>query len=104
MRKRLPLVQHARAVSGCNWRPVAVIQQPLSQIRCRNQIFQALLILNTNHVATEVIRYAERRDIHSALVENLIVGEIGLRIWTGKELHPLRVQPASHRLRFGRRY
>ena len=101
VRQRLALVEHAAVAASRHRRPVDVVQQALHQVRCRRQVLQALLILDADGVAAEIVGDPHRRDVHLALLEDLIVGQVGLLVRAGDELHAL-ARPASRRtcLRF----
>ncbi len=78
-----------------------LLSSPSTKIGSRRQIFQALLILDADGVAAELIGDAQRGDIHAALIENLCVRQIGFRIGAGLELHAFGIQPLANRQRFG---
>ena len=100
MRQRLALVEHAPVAARAHRRPVHVVQQAFGQVGCRRQILQPLLILDADGVAAEVVGDAQRGDVHLALLEDLRVGQIGLRVAAGAELHAFAVEPGAHLLRF----
>ena len=85
MRQRLARVEDAAVAASSLAGDPTLFSRPSTRSRRRRQILQALLILNADRVAAEFIRNAQRRDIHSALIENLRVGQIGFRVRPGLE-------------------
>ena len=71
----LPRARHRRTVH--------IIQQALGQVRRRRQVLQALLILDADGVAAEIVGDAQRGDVHLALFENLGVGQVGFGVAAG---------------------
>ncbi len=71
---RFPFVQLPFSVAAFHRWAIFVIEGSFNQVTGRHDIFQALLILDANSVAAEIISDANRSDIHFALRENLIVG------------------------------
>jgi hypothetical protein len=59
-------------------------------------ILQALLVLDADGIAAEIVGDAQRRHVHLALLVDLLVGEIGFRIRAGGKFHALVVEPAAH--------
>ena len=100
MRQRLAFIKHPAIAARRYWRTVHVVQQPFHQVRRRRQVLQPLLVLDPDRGAAEIVRNPQRRDVHLALLENLRIGQLGLFVRPGDELHPLRVQPRARRLRF----
>ena len=88
------------AVHATHRRPVDIVQHAFDQVGRRRQILQALLILDADRVAAEFVGDAQRGDVHLALLEDLGVGQLGLRIRAGVEPHALAVQPLADGLRF----
>src|SRR3569833_576419 len=69
-----------------DWRTICIVQQTLDQVRSGNTILQPLLVLNANCIAAETCSDAESGDIHFALLEDLSIGEVCLRMWAGDEV------------------
>ena len=65
---------------GVHRRTVDVVQQAFHQVGCRRQVLQALLILDADRVAAEIVGDAQRGDVHLALIQDLRVGQVGFRI------------------------
>jgi hypothetical protein len=76
VRQRLPLVQHAAAVAAPHRRAVGVVQRPFHQVARRQQVLQALLVLDADRRAPEVVGDPHGRDIHLALLEDLPVRQV----------------------------
>ena len=72
----LPSYSTRAVAARLHRRTIHVVQQPFDQIRCRHQVLQALLILNADRVAAEIVRDAHRGDVHLALHQDLLVGQI----------------------------
>ena len=60
-----------------------------------------MLILNANGCAAELIRQADRRDIHFALLQGLGFGQFCLLILSPLEFHALFEKPSKDFARFG---
>ena len=95
MRQRTAFVQHAAVAAGGNRRAVHIVEQAFRQVGGRRQVLQALLILDADHVAAEIVGDAQSGDVHLALIQNLVVGEVGFGIGPGQEVHALGVQPGA---------
>ena len=67
-----PAIQLVLRVLCEDRRAVGVVQQAFDQVRGGGHVLQALLILDADGIAAEVVRDAHRRDVHLALLENLI--------------------------------
>ena len=81
-----------------NRRPLRVIQQSFHQVRSRNAVLQALLILNPDCIATEPLRKTQNCHIHHALLQDLCVSQFCSFIGAGDECHSARIQPAPYGL------
>ena len=95
MDDRLAFEQHPLAVAALDRRTVGVVQHAFDQVAGRQQVLQALLILNADQVAAEIVGDAHGGDVHFALGENLLVGQIGLLVRAGDELHALVFHPLA---------
>ena len=93
--ERLAFVEHALAVAAADRRPIGVVERAFDQVARRQQVLEALLILNADQVAAEVVGDSHRGDVHFALLENLLVGEIGLVLRAGVELHAAVFDPLA---------
>ena len=80
MRQRLAFVQHAAAVAAVDRRAIGIVQRSLDQVGCRQQILQSLLVLDADRVAAEIVGDPQGRDVHLALLVDLVVGQIGFFI------------------------
>ncbi len=89
------------SVDGFDRRAVVVVEHALGEVGGGHQVLQALLVLDADHVAAESLRDAGGGDVHAALVEDLIEGEIGLRVVAEMEGHALLDQPVVDRARLG---
>ena len=74
---------------------------PFGQVGGRRHVLQALLILDADRIAAELVRDAHGRDVHLALLENLIESQLGRCILAEGELHALGDQPVVHAVRLG---
>ena len=79
-------------------RSLRVVQQPLDQVRGRRHVFQPLLILDADGVTAEVVGDAHGSDVHLALLQDLVVGQVRVRVGAGHEGHTALIQPTAHRL------
>ena len=100
MRKRAAGIQFAPLLIE-DRRPLDIIEQPFHQIRRRRQVFQPLLILDSDGIASELVRNPHGGNVHLALFENLLVGQIGFFIRPGHELDATLVEPGANLLRLG---
>ena len=99
--ERLAVVEDALAVAGFHRRTLAIVQRAFHQIAGGQQILQALLILDADAVAAEVIRDAHGGDVGFALPEDLRVGQVGGVVRARVELHPVLLEPVVNGARFG---
>ncbi len=53
---------------------VGIIKEPFHEVGSWGHVLEALLILDADGVAAEVVRYPDRGDVHAGLIENLRVG------------------------------
>ncbi len=72
---------------------VAVVEQALDEVGGGQEILQALLILDTDGLAAEVIGDAERGGVHFALEEDLLLRQIGGLVGAEVEFHALGAEP-----------
>ena len=100
VRQRVILIEHAPVAARAHRRPVHVVQQAFGQVGSRRQVLQPLLILYADSGAAKVVGDAQRRDVHLALFQGLRVGQLGLGIAAGGEVHALAIQPGAHLARF----
>ena len=75
MRECLAFVEDLTIGACCDRGAIYVVENAFDQIRCRAQVFEALLILNADGGATKVIGNAYGGDVHFALHCDLVVGE-----------------------------
>ena len=76
MRQRLAAIEHSFAVAALDGRTLGVVQRPFHQIAGGHQILQALLVLDADQIAAEIIGDAQGGDVHLALQEDLVVGQV----------------------------
>src|ERR1019366_7995417 len=95
MRQGTALEQNPACSGVLYGRPVDIIEQSLGQIRGRAEILQSLLVLDTNCVAAKFDGDADGSDVHLALVEDLVVGEVCLGVRPGDKPHTLPVEPGT---------
>ena len=86
-----------------NGRPIDIVQKSFGQIGGGRQIFQPLLILNADGVASELVREPDCGDIHPALVQDLGFRELCGRIVSNIESQPFLHQPIADSLRLAGR-
>ena len=91
--QRLPLEDRLRGARGTDRRPLRIVEHPLDEVAGREEILEALLILDADEVAAEAFREAERGDVHPALREHLGAGQVGGLILPEVEGHPRRLEP-----------
>ena len=82
-------------------RAVDIVQQALDQVGSGGDVLEALLILDADGVAAEVIGDAQGGDVHLALLENLRIGQVGLFGGAGDEGHAALIEPGADFRRFG---
>ena len=87
MRQRLTLVEHCRPVRTFDGSTVDIVQHPFGKVGCGREIFQALLVLNADRVAAELVGDAQSGDVHFALLEYLVVRQFGRFVHAGLELN-----------------
>src|SRR5208282_971535 len=87
----------ARAVE--NRSTIRVVEQPLRKVGSGSHVFQTLLVLNPDRVASKLARDAHSRDVHLALFQDLSVREVGVRVRASDESHATLVEPRTHLLR-----
>ena len=72
-----PGIQRFARLFVLDGRPLDIVEQAFDQVRCRGEIFEALLILNPDGRAAELIGQAHGGDVHFALTQHLRLGQIG---------------------------
>ncbi len=77
MGQSLAFVQYAAISLNRDRRPIYVVQQSLNKIGGRSQIFQTLLILDSDSITSKAVCNAQRRNVHLALLQNLIIRQLG---------------------------
>ena len=95
MQHRLALEEDSLAVAAFDRRAVGVVERAFDQIAGRQQVLQPLLILDADHVAAEIVGDPHGGDVHLALHENLVVGQIGFLVRAGDELHAALFHPLA---------
>ena len=88
VRQRLSLEDRLRGAWGTDRRPLRIVEHPLDEVAGREEILEALLILDADEVAAEAFREAERGDVHPALRQHLGAGQVGGLILPEVERHP----------------
>ena len=99
MREGFACVEHATVATRFDRGPVHVVENAFDQIRCRAQVFEALLVLNADGGAPKIIGDAEGRDVHLALRVDLIIGEFVIAICAGDKGEALGFEPGAHSTR-----
>src|SRR5688572_13587061 len=99
MRDGLALEQYPLSIARLHWRTLAIIQRAFDEIACGQQILQALLVLNPDTVATEIICNAYGSDVNLALPKNLLLRQVGGVIRTCVKLHAPLLEPIVSLLR-----
>ncbi len=59
-----------------------VVERAFDQIAGRQQVLQALLVLDADRVAAEIVGDAHGGDVHLALQQDLVVGQVACA-WFG---------------------
>jgi hypothetical protein len=80
-------------------RPVHIIQSAFDQVGGRAEIFEALLVLNADRCAAELVGDAHGCNIHLTLLKHLRLGEIGFLVLAKVELKPFAKIPIENRTR-----
>src|SRR5690606_8301303 len=75
-------------------RAVAVVEQPLGEVGGRDEVLQALLVLDADGVAPELVTDAAGGDVHAALLDDLALGEVGGLVGAEAEGETLLEEPA----------
>ena len=91
-------VANRLAVDGHDRRTVVVVEHALDEVGGRHQVLQALLVLDADRFAAELIGDARGGDIHPALAEHLIERQLGLGVLAEVEGHALLDQPIVYAL------
>jgi len=99
--ERLALVEDAGAIAGGDGWAVRVVEHAFGEVAGGEEVVEALLVLDADGVAAEVIGEAHGGDIHFALKVDLSVGELGLGIASGVKGHAFALEPVADGLRFG---
>ena len=97
VQEALAFEDEALAVAGFHRRAVGVVEHALHQIAGGQQILQALLVLDADGLAAEVIRDAQRCGVHLALKAHLIAGERGSVVLAQIEFHAALHHPPVNR-------
>jgi hypothetical protein len=71
-------IEHALAVAAFHRRTIGVVERAFDEVARGHQILEPLLVLNADRVATEVVGDPHGRDVHLALHEDLVLGQVGL--------------------------
>ncbi len=96
MRQWLAAIEHSLAVAALDGRTLGVVERPFHQIAGGHQILEALLVLDADQIASEIVGDAQRGDVHLALQENLVVGQVLGVVRAGVEGHATLLHPAAH--------
>ena len=95
MRECFAFVEDLSIGACCDRGAICIVENAFDQIRCRAQVFEALLILNADGGATKVIGYAYGGDVHFALHGDLVVGEFIRCIGAGDKGEALVFEPGA---------
>jgi hypothetical protein len=76
-------------------RAIDVVEEAFDEVAGGREVLESLLILNADCAAAKFIREAHRGDIHFALIEKLIFGEVRFRIFPGVKGHSFFTQPGE---------
>src|SRR5271157_6592733 len=99
MRKRVACIQHATRARLANRRPVHIVQESFRKIGSCREVLESLLILDADGGTSKIVGDSQRGDVHAALIEYLIIGQLCGRISAGVKLHALVIQPTADALR-----
>ena len=77
---------------------IPVIERSLDQIAGGQQVLEPLLVLDADAVAFEIVGDPNRRNIHLALLKDLLFREVGSMMGTDMKDHALLVHPISYAL------
>ncbi len=98
--ERLTSVEDAFAVTTLDRRALGVVQRTFHEIAGRHQVLQALLILNSDRIAAKIVSDPHRGNVHFALFQYLIVGQITSMVGPRDEREPSLFHPLPHCFRF----
>jgi hypothetical protein len=74
-------------------RAVGVVEDALDEVGGGQEILEALLVLDADGLAAELVGDAQRGDVGLALPEDLFLGEVGVGVGAEVELHALGLEP-----------
>jgi hypothetical protein len=80
-------------------RAIGVVEEAFGEIRGWRQVLVALLVLDSDRIATEAVGQQVSSDVHLDLLEHLSLGQLGRLVLTEPELHPALEKPAVGILR-----
>ncbi len=80
---------------------VAVVENTFDEVARGEEVFEALLVLDTDGLAAEFVGDAEGGDVGFTLPEHLRLGELGFVVGAEVKLHALLQEPLVNGLRFG---
>jgi hypothetical protein len=98
---RLALEEHPFAVAAADGRALGVVERAFDEVAGGQQVLEALLVLDADQVAAEVVGDSHGSDVHFALLEDLRVGEIVLVLGAGVKLHAVVFEPLPRGGGFG---
>ena len=81
------------AVRAANGRAVRIVQQPLGQIRGDADVLEALLVLDPDRSAAEVVGHRHGRVVHLEALEDLPLRQLRGLVLAEPELHAALLQP-----------
>ena len=64
-----------------------VVEQALGEVGRRRHVLEALLVLDADRVAAELVGDAHGGDVQPELVEDLVLGQLGRAVAAEAELH-----------------
>ena len=96
MRECFAFVEDLTVGARFDRRAICVVENAFDQIRCRAQVFEALLILNANGGATKIIGNAYGGNVHFALHSDLVVGEFVGGVCAGDKGEALALEPGAN--------
>ena len=99
--ERLALEQHPRRAFGRDRRPLRIVEHPFHEIARREQVLEALLVLDPDRVAAVAVGDPQGGHVHPALEQHLLPRELGLLVAAEVEPHARLLQPAEHRPTLG---
>ncbi len=96
MRQCFTFKEHALAIGAAHGRAVGVVEHAFDEVAGGCEVFEALLILNADGGAAELVGKAHSGDVHFALKQDLRLGELRGLVCAEFHLQAFFVQPSEH--------